>query len=625
MEFDSILSILKVVLGVGLVIFVHELGHFIAARRCGVRVDVFSLGMGPRLFSWVRGHTRYQVSVFPIGGYVKMAGEERRLDGLPPRPDDLAAKSVGARFFIYSGGVIMNVLFGLVVFPILFAVGVRMPEPVLGEPIPGGGAWHAGLEAGTRVFEVNGREIYEFAHIRNSVALGDPEGSDLLIETPGGERKNVTVVPRYDESIGAYLIGSNPPRRVGPNGGLLLDASEDGPLKAAGVQTGDELLGVPGADPGLSIPDQVGARVSELVFVGDPIELRIADANGVERTVTVEPVEQEPAKLIGVQPPMNRVAGMRGRALRIDGLTEGDRLLELDGTPILRQGDLRRAVLAAFEEAAATDGARTIPFLARRAGEERRGELTLASRADAERLLDDLALGTDFDTTMIIVNPGEAAAAAGLRDRDAVRTIGGVPTSGWEDTRALIQKHVAEDEPVVLELERHADGELVGITAEVSAQERMAYDYRIAAINADYLFRTTGLVASIRAGLDASWRFAEDVVITLRRMMTADVSAKNIGGPITIGVVSHTLAKSGWSKLFFFLCMLSINLAILNILPIPVLDGGHLFFLIVEKIKGSPVSERVLVYSQVVGMVLLISLMIFVTYNDVVRWFLTAA
>ena len=102
--------------------------------------------------------------------------------------------------------------------------------------------------------------------------------------------------------------------------------------------------------------------------------------------------------------------------------------------------------------------------------------------------------------------------------------------------------------------------------------------------------------------------------------MKGQVSGANIGGIITIGVVSHSWASVGITKLFFFLCMLSMNLAFLNVLPIPVLDGGHLFFLLIEKIKGSPVSERVLGYSQMVGIVLIVSLMVYVTFNDIKRW-----
>src|SRR5882672_7786018 len=84
-----------VALGIGAVIFVHELGHFLAARWCGVRVEVFSLGFGPRVFGWRRNGTSYQLSLVPLGGYVKMAGEEGIEAGRAPDPDELPAKSVG--------------------------------------------------------------------------------------------------------------------------------------------------------------------------------------------------------------------------------------------------------------------------------------------------------------------------------------------------------------------------------------------------------------------------------------------------------------------------------------------------------------------------------------------------
>ena len=115
-----------------------------------------------------------------------------------------------------------------------------------------------------------------------------------------------------------------------------------------------------------------------------------------------------------------------------------------------------------------------------------------------------------------------------------------------------------------------------------------------------------------------------DAWLTLKKMLTAEVSTENLGGIITISSVSYSFAADGWAKLFFFLCMLSINLAFINVLPIPVLDGGHLFFCLVEAIKGSPVSERTLGYSQVVGLVLILTLMVYVTYQDVMRILLIA-
>jgi regulator of sigma E protease len=133
------------------------------------------------------------------------------------------------------------------------------------------------------------------------------------------------------------------------------------------------------------------------------------------------------------------------------------------------------------------------------------------------------------------------------------------------------------------------------------------------------IFQTTSLWTSVREGARSSWRFLFQTFKTLQRMISNDVSPKNLGGIITISRVSFHVSTMGWAKLLTFLCILSVNLAFLNVLPIPVLDGGHLFFLLIEKLKGSPVSARTLGYSQVVGLVLIVTLMVYVTYNDVLR------
>ena len=135
------------------------------------------------------------------------------------------------------------------------------------------------------------------------------------------------------------------------------------------------------------------------------------------------------------------------------------------------------------------------------------------------------------------------------------------------------------------------------------------------------VYRAEGPIHALQVGAESTWRFLEDSWIFLKRIISQDVSARNAGGIITIGMVSSHWAAEGLPKLFFFLCILSMNLAFLNVLPVPLLDGGHLFFLLIEKLKGSPVSPKIQVMSQAIGLVMLLSLMVYVTYNDVVRWF----
>ena len=108
------LATLFTVLGIGLLLFFHEGGHYLAARAAGVRVDVFSLGFGPRLFGFKKGDTDYRISLIPLGGYVRMAGEENSSS-----PDGLLGKSVGWRFLIFAGGILANFLIALIIIPIL--------------------------------------------------------------------------------------------------------------------------------------------------------------------------------------------------------------------------------------------------------------------------------------------------------------------------------------------------------------------------------------------------------------------------------------------------------------------------------------------------------------------------
>ncbi len=133
------------------------------------------------------------------------------------------------------------------------------------------------------------------------------------------------------------------------------------------------------------------------------------------------------------------------------------------------------------------------------------------------------------------------------------------------------------------------------------------------------LFQKESLGAAIGAGMVCSVDLIKQLYVTLKRILTGDVAARNLGGIITISRVTYQSAQWGAAYFFYFLALLSINLAFINVLPIPVLDGGHLLFVLIERIKGSPVSTTVLNYSQIMGLVFVLALIVFVTYNDILR------
>jgi regulator of sigma E protease len=124
---------------------------------------------------------------------------------------------------------------------------------------------------------------------------------------------------------------------------------------------------------------------------------------------------------------------------------------------------------------------------------------------------------------------------------------------------------------------------------------------------------------AVKLGTVCSLDLIKQMYVTLKRLVTGEVGAKNLGGIIRISQVSYQAAQRGPSWFWYFLALLSVNLAFVNVLPIPVLDGGHLMFLLIEKVKGSPVSTKVFGYSQVIGLVFVLLLILFVTYNDILR------
>ncbi len=590
-----------VAFGIGLVIFVHELGHFLAARWCGVRVETFSLGFGPRLLFWRRGGTTYQIAAVPLGGFVKMAGEEGAVDGRPPAPDELPAKSVGQRFLIYSGGVLMNVAFALVVFPIILAIGVPFAEPMIGATTPGSPAWHAGLQAGTRVESVNGNGVYSFMNIPNEVALGSPEETVLVVrDTDESPARTVRIVPQWSESLGAYTIGANP--AVDPAGEIEVD--KDSVAERAGLRSGDRLVEVVGGSAGLTLDEQLAQVARE----GGPVQGRFErDGTAFEATVVPEPSRTNEVRLLGVGPLVRRVVAVRNTSLgRATGLAKDDRILEVDGRRLARSFDF----LSTLEAARGP-----VKMRVERGGSVLALEIPALAPGDAVPMAQDVALGQDVESNAVAITPGSAAEEAGMADGDRIVRIDSKEVGGFSDVQSAA-KDAGQDQELALEVDR--GGEILTFRLAPRAWRPPSYGFGIK--DAQYVYRADGPADAVRDGFALSWKFLQESWLTLKRILFRQVSGQNIGGIITIGVVSHSFASTGLTKLFYFLCMLSMNLAFLNVLPIPVLDGGHLLFLLIEKLKGSPVSERVHGYSQLVGVVLIVSLMVYVTFNDVVRW-----
>lgn len=592
--------IVQVVIGIGLMIFIHELGHFIAAKKTGVRVDTFSLGFGPKLIWFRKGETIYQISLVPLGGYVKMAGEDpgEELSGLE---NELPSKPPGQRMFIFSAGVLMNFLFAFITFPIIFACGVPCVAPEVGRVEEGGPAWKAGILPGDTILEINGNTVYEFTDIPLNIALAKSGGCEILLEREG-EKKTIHVVPEKNEEAGRYQIRVFSPTRY------EVKVEPGGPADRAGLQDGDRITAMDGLPPEEWLSRRTRAAPEK-------VAIEVARMNeGTEETVAADlvPEKQDGGDrlLIGVQGPVNEVIGLRNAlALQADKLREGDIIVKAADRYIFKRSDL---------EGALQDG--PLSFVVKRSkGENGKGKELLNVEYTEEwrdALQNDLAMGQDTSTNQIAVTPGGVLEEMGFEDGLTVHRINGKPTPTFDDITDVVSD--ADDSRFTLTVTPMGDSgrKEIKVTAKANATPNLGVEFQ------PYLLtRKLNLVDAIKAGFNCSIYMIKTCYLTLSRIISGDVAGKNLGGIVSISVVSYSFAELGLARLFFFLAILSINLGFINILPIPVLDGGHLLFLLIEKIKGSPVNEKVMSYSQIVGVVLILALLVYVTYNDILRLF----
>jgi regulator of sigma E protease len=232
-------TIIPFILVLGVIIFVHEMGHLIVAKMFDVRVLAFSLGFGKKLFGFQRGETEYKVSLLPLGGYVRLGGENP--DEITDDPREFMNKPRWQRILVYLAGPVMNIVFSILLMTVLFNVGISVfanlsqIPPVVGYVAEGSAGERAGLQVGDRVVEVDGDEIDDWGALAVAVSVNPGEELPLVVERDG-ERVALTVTPEADESYGRGDLGLVP--TSAPEIGQILP----GAAADAGLQPEDQVL-----------------------------------------------------------------------------------------------------------------------------------------------------------------------------------------------------------------------------------------------------------------------------------------------------------------------------------------------------------------------------------------------
>ncbi len=593
-------NIVLVIIGIGLLIFIHELGHFLVAKKIGVRVYAFSLGFGPAIISRQIGETDYRISLIPLGGYVKLAGEQRE-ESNTGEEWEFMSKKPWQRAAVLVAGVACNTLLAFVAFIIAFRVGVPFVTPEIGRTMPGWPAWEAGIRPGDKIVKINNVSDPDFEDVFISVALsGSPEGINMEIERDN-KTFDVNVVPRYDSTVGIQRIGIAPATTLEVHK-IFAIKNSDTPVQRSGLRVNDKVLEINGK----KIITENDFREIELTNPGKELNITVLrDDRKIDVKVTPSVVTRW---MIGLSCATTKFEGVKRNSLAYSlGLQKGDEIVKVNSQDVHGFTELINTIKDSANGIGTlqfTTGNGTKYMKLTKYGKETVKEFSEGIFPHYGLIVDSTV--EDFPAKEIGIQPG-----------DTITSIDGENVTEWNQLLTLVTASQGKE----FEISWIHNSETYTKTIIPKKNEKNAQGSMGIKFKEKKIIRKYGLAKSCVVGTHKTVVNIKRIYMTIQGFVSKKLSTKALGGPVLIAQASYESAKSGIGKLMYFMAIISINLAVINILPIPVLDGGHLLFLGIEKIKGSPISEKTMAIANYIGFALIISLMIYATKNDIMRLF----
>ena len=521
------------ILLLGIVVLVHEFGHFIVARLCGVRVEVFSIGFGKSLLKKKSGDTEYRISLVPLGGYVKMLGESTS-DAADVSENDLpfsfSSKKWWQKVLIVVAGPFFNLIFAFIVFIVVSFFMFSAPSSILEFVSPDGAAFTAGISDGDRITAINGEEVAVWEDISVSSMPVSADGTCGEI--------SVTVEKAFTKEVKTYTFH--------PKAGTYTD------------MLGEE------------------KTRCELGVVRAPRE----------------------AKIFLLK--------------EFSGLKNGDVVLSVDGGKISRFYELAERIRKPF---------RTMTVL--RENNEIKVDFTENLPEKPEIVYGGMVISK--------VTEGSYSEKVGIKKGDLIVSVDDAEVISPFQFYAKMGK-LREGDGVKLSIIRNGEPQVIEFTASFDEKEDEMTGLRNKRINWGasfdynpdipevYARRNNLLTFPVRYAVKETVEIISTTFKGFAYMVSGKLSAKGLGGPIMIFDISKRAAEAGFKYFLMMMAMISINLGIINLFPIPVLDGGYVVIYGIEGISGKTIPQKIKERALMVGLVLLSLLMVFAVFNDFARY-----
>ena len=671
---------LLIVLGFGLLIGIHELGHFIAAKWAGIRANAFAVGMGPQVVSFRKGigfcykgtapkviekfgkdanamsdaelkehglsETEYSLRLLPIGGFVSMLGQEDgKPDSVSEDPRSYNRCPIGKRMVVVSAGVVMNILLACFLFLVCFQVGVNFEAPILGAMVPNSPAANATavgfdsvhLEPGDLVVTVNGESAKTFTDISLASAMAKP-GVPVVLEV-------------QRDGLDSLLTFSIMPASVAQEGLLELGLFPASSATLRSGEQGKEVMSILHADSSLvsltqgmtmrkadGEPIEVWAQYEALVQTsgGEPIATEWEGASG---PASVEVPVQIALSIIHLpdvpeSAPQNYERGLLGMCplTKIGSVLESSQNKGVlhSGDVILKAGSLEAPRMGQLRNYLATVPDGPIHFKVLRDG----------TSQDIEGSMRNGLLGVMFVQALelpMVAQPIQRQLVSGkkvptpLADLQVlagstIESVQGEVVLNWEDFRAALVKagefvSISMQNPTKERSIHTIALQLSSVEQSEIAKTGWTSPLSMAMFDPIFVTRSSGgnPVKALQMGFAETVSMVEMTYVTLDRLFRRSVGVDQLRGPVGIVHVGSKIADRGFSYLFFFLGIISINLAVLNFLPLPIVDGGLFLYLIYEKLFKKPPSIAFQNAAAVLGLGLIGMLFVVTFYNDIMR------